>query len=125
MKQNRPTTPVRFGVYNVMTKKFQFGISEPTPSLAYQKLFRKIGKDAYKLRYEVKRIPTEQKPKRTYYFPHTEHIDKFFKNRPIMCIDIIDLRKLARTWHMEFNQVRSMVHIASKDELKTYGKLER
>lgn len=47
-----------YGIYNTMKKEFQFGISEPTKKLAQKKLFEKIGKDAYKWRFEVRKITT-------------------------------------------------------------------
>lgn len=45
------------GVYNAVAKKFQFGISKPTVELARRALFDKIGKDAYKWRFEYRTIP--------------------------------------------------------------------
>lgn len=45
------------GVYNTVAKKFQFGISKPTVELARRALFDKIGKDAYKWRFEYRTIP--------------------------------------------------------------------
>ena len=46
-----------FGVYNMRKKEFQFGIAELSKKKARQKLFDKIGKDAYKWRFEIKKIP--------------------------------------------------------------------
>lgn len=45
-----------FGIYNTLKKEFQFGICEPTERAAQRKLFKKIGKDAYKWRFEVRKI---------------------------------------------------------------------
>lgn len=45
-----------YGIYNTLKKEFQFGICEPTKRKAIKKLFKKIGKDAYKWRFEVKKI---------------------------------------------------------------------
>lgn len=47
-----------YGVYNRMKKEFQFGICEPSKKKAKNKLFQKIGKDAYKWRFEVRKIPS-------------------------------------------------------------------
>lgn len=49
-----------FGVYNQMRKEFQFGICETSKKKARKKLFEKIGKDAYKWRFEVKKMPGEK-----------------------------------------------------------------
>ena len=52
----------KWGIYNTVAKKFQFGICEDTPRLAEKKLFSKIGNDARKWRFEVRQLPkTEYK----------------------------------------------------------------
>lgn len=51
----------RYGVWNTLKKEFQFGINEETPMLAEARLCQKIGDDARKWRFEVKRIPKEMK----------------------------------------------------------------
>ena len=51
----------KYGIYNMMAKKFQFGICEETPRKARKKLFEKIGKDAYKWRFEAKVLPEVKK----------------------------------------------------------------
>lgn len=45
-----------YGIWNRMRKEFQFGICEPSKKKATKKLLEKIGKDAYKYRFEVKKI---------------------------------------------------------------------
>lgn len=45
-----------FGVYNVLRKEFQFGIAEPSKKKAFNKLLHRIGKDAYKYRFEIRCI---------------------------------------------------------------------
>ena len=59
---------MRYGIYNIRAKKFQFGINEPSKRKARNKLFAKIGKDAYKWRFQVKRINDNimQKGRRKY-----------------------------------------------------------
>lgn len=47
---------MRYGVWNNVTKTFQFGISEPTVKEAQRKLVERLGKDAYKFRFKIKRI---------------------------------------------------------------------
>ena len=46
-----------YGIYNTMRKCFQFNISEPTKEKALAKLFKLIGKDAYKWRFEARLLP--------------------------------------------------------------------
>lgn len=50
----------RYGIWNSMKKEWQFGIDEPTPKKAEQKLFKKIGYDSYKWRFEVREIKEEK-----------------------------------------------------------------
>ena len=49
----------RYGIYNSVSKEFQFGINEPSERKAFEKLFKKIGKDAYKWRFEARPLPKE------------------------------------------------------------------
>jgi len=46
-----------YGIYNAIRREFQFGICEPTKAKAEARLFEKIGKDAYKWRFEAKLLP--------------------------------------------------------------------
>ncbi len=45
-----------YGIWNNMAKEFQFGICETTAEKARAKLFKKIGYNSYKYRFEVKEI---------------------------------------------------------------------
>lgn len=55
--QNKQKSTVMYGIYNTMKKEFQFGICEPSKNKASKKLFEKIGKGAYKWRFEVRKLP--------------------------------------------------------------------
>lgn len=46
----------RYGVWNTKKKEFQFGICEPSKTKARKRLFEKIGKDAYKYRFQIKEL---------------------------------------------------------------------
>lgn len=48
-----------WGIWNSMQKQFQFNIDEPSANRASNKLFYKIGYDAYKWRFEAKKLPRE------------------------------------------------------------------
>lgn len=50
----------KYGVWNKMRKEFQFGIAEDTPKKAINKLFSKIGDDARKWRFEIRKISQEE-----------------------------------------------------------------
>jgi len=43
-----------YTVYSTVSQKDVFGILEPTKSKARRELFKRIGKDAYKWRFEVR-----------------------------------------------------------------------
>lgn len=47
----------QYGVWNTVRKKFQFGICEDTPMVAEARLFQRIGDDARKYRFEIRRLP--------------------------------------------------------------------
>lgn len=47
----------KYGIFNTVQKKFQFGICEDTPMLAVARLHQKIGDDAKKWRFEPRPIP--------------------------------------------------------------------
>lgn len=48
---------VKWGIWNSVAKRFQFGIAEDTPMLAEARLFQKLGDDARKWRFEVRQLP--------------------------------------------------------------------
>ena len=47
----------KYAVWNTVRKKFQFGICEDTPMLADARLFQRIGDNARKYRFEIRRLP--------------------------------------------------------------------
>lgn len=50
-----------YGIWSSWSKKWCFGISEPSKRKAWQALYNKIGNDARKWRFEVKPLPKEVK----------------------------------------------------------------
>lgn len=47
-----------WGVWNDVTKEFQFGIAEKTPARANRLLWKKIGRDAFKWRFSIRAYPS-------------------------------------------------------------------
>lgn len=45
-----------YGIYSAVSRKFVFGINEPSKSKARKALFDKVGSDAYKWRFEVRKL---------------------------------------------------------------------
>ena len=50
----------KYGIWNCLAKKFQFGICEDTPMLAEARLFQKLGEDAKKWRFETRMLPDSE-----------------------------------------------------------------
>ena len=49
---------ILYGVWSNVSKSFCFGIKAESKNKAYKMLFAKIGTDAYKWRWEIRRITT-------------------------------------------------------------------
>lgn len=49
-----------YGIWSSTSNSWVFGIYAPSKELAYEALFKRIGKDAYKWRFSAKRIPKEE-----------------------------------------------------------------
>lgn len=47
----------KYGIWNAVAKRFQFGICEDTPMLAEARLYQKLGDDAKKWRFEPRMLP--------------------------------------------------------------------
>lgn len=45
-----------YGIYSIGSGRFCFGIEEPTKRKALQALVNKIGREAYKWRFDVRKI---------------------------------------------------------------------
>ena len=64
MKRNtyyRGVPGKKYGIWNTVAKKFQFGICEDTPMLAVARLYQKLGDDAKKWRFEPRMLPEPPK----------------------------------------------------------------
>lgn len=48
-----------YGIWSTVSKKFVFGIKETSKTKARKQLFKEIGTDAYKWRFEVRKIPKQ------------------------------------------------------------------
>lgn len=58
---------------------------------------------------------------KTYYFPDDEHLDKIFGGFDAACFDHAELERLAAEWEMTTDELLAQVHVASEDEIATYG----
>lgn len=50
----------KFGIWNDVAKRFQFGICEDTPMLAEARLYKCIGDNAKKYRFQPKMLPDDE-----------------------------------------------------------------
>ena len=58
---------------------------------------------------------------KTYYFPDQEHADAFFGAEHPVCVDEIELRRLAAGWDVPYDELREQVHEASAGEIREHG----
>lgn len=49
-----------YGIYSIASRRFCFDIAEPTKRKALQSLVNKIGREAYKWRFEVRQIKNDR-----------------------------------------------------------------
>ena len=50
----------KWGIYNTVEKRYQFGICEDTPMLAQARLHQRIGDNAKKWRFEPRMLPVKE-----------------------------------------------------------------
>ena len=58
--------------------------------------------------------------KKKYYFADDEYIDSIYNGSPV-CIDMAELKRLAREWEMTTAELRQQMHEASAEEIAEYG----
>lgn len=61
---------VYYGIWNCMQKRWQFGICEPGKKLAWKRLYDKIGDDARKWRFQVRKLDAKELAKRMSFKQH-------------------------------------------------------
>lgn len=69
----------KFGIWNDVAKKFQFGICEDTPMLAEARLYKCIGDNARKWRFQPKMLPDAEAARLTTK-PRWFHMDMTVPN---------------------------------------------
>ena len=57
----------------------------------------------------------------TFYFPNTEYTDAFFGSKSPVCVDAVELDRLADEWGLDSDEIRAQVHEATQDEIAEYG----
>lgn len=69
-----------YGIWNGVEKRFVFGIREPSAIKAEKAFFHKVGKTAYKWRFEVREIPNNWvNPKNQHYMKKGECVMSIFE----------------------------------------------
>ena len=58
---------------------------------------------------------------KTYYFPNSEHEEAFFGSDYPVCVDVEELRRLARGRGLTWEEMRKQAHRGGKDEIGEYG----
>ncbi|MGX7417779.1 hypothetical protein ACWOFR_03130 [Carnobacterium gallinarum] len=59
---------IYYAIYNVVAKKYQFGICAYSKRAAIKKLFSEIGSDAYKYRFQARRVGIKH--------PYAQHFER-------------------------------------------------
>lgn len=77
----------KFGIWNNVAKRFQFGICEDTPMLADARLYKCIGDNAKKFRFQPKMLPDEEAARLTktpHWVPVSERLP--YKDGRFLCM---------------------------------------
>lgn len=56
-----------------------------------------------------------------YYIANPEHMDTVYSSGEIVCIDAREVRRLAREWDMDPEELFSQLHEADESEIAEYG----
>ncbi len=59
--------------------------------------------------------------KKTYYIADDEHADSIYLSQHPVCIDLVEVERLAMEWNMTTSQALDMMHEADADEIAEYG----
>ena len=59
-----------------------------------------------------------------YYFPNSDYEEEFFGSESPVCVDVEELRRLARGWDLTWEEIMEQVHEAGDDEIDEYGTYE-
>ena len=59
--------------------------------------------------------------KKTYYFANSEHADSIYGSEAPVCIDLNEVKRLAREWGMTAAEMLEQFHEATAAEIEEYG----
>lgn len=58
---------------------------------------------------------------KTYYIADSAYSDQIYGNQEPICIDLAEVKRLAKEWDMTMDELLDQMHEASADEIETYG----
>ena len=58
---------------------------------------------------------------KTYYIANDEHADAIYGDQTPICIDLDEVKRLAREWDMTTEELLDQMHEADEDEISEYG----
>lgn len=58
---------------------------------------------------------------KAYYMANNEHIDDIYGAENPVCIDMTEVKRLAREWGVAVDDLLGQMHEASEDEIAEYG----
>jgi hypothetical protein len=58
---------------------------------------------------------------RYYYIANSDHSDQIYGNQEPICIDLAEVKRLAKEWDMTMDELISQMHVASAEEIEEHG----
>lgn len=56
-----------------------------------------------------------------YYIANAEHADAIYGDQLPICMDLNEVKRLAREWGMDTDELLEQMHEADEDEIAEYG----
>ena len=56
-----------------------------------------------------------------YYIANDEYMDRIYGNQDPKCIDLAEIKRLAKEWELTANELLNQMHEASQKEIETWG----
>lgn len=57
----------------------------------------------------------------TYYIANTEYFDSIYGSEMPVCIDLAEVKRLAREWDMTTEELLEQMHEATSEEIEEWG----
>jgi hypothetical protein len=58
---------------------------------------------------------------RYYYIADSDHSDQIYGNQEPICIDLSEVKRLAKEWDMTMDELLGQMHVATAKEIESHG----